>query len=97
MRRSWGSSTAGLPDVKTKHGSRELMYVFNGYVTSALNDPPDYVALTYIWSNTQNLMLTAPTAASLQTPGIITADNPNIPLTIRDAILAYQLLSLQYL
>ena len=74
-----------------------LIDIPGGFVTDAFESPPEYVALSYVWGKVKNLMLTAQTAANLQTPGTITANNPDIPLTIRDAILACQLLSLPYL
>ncbi|KAK1761557.1 heterokaryon incompatibility protein-domain-containing protein [Echria macrotheca] len=74
-----------------------LIDVSGGFVTNALDNPPEYVALSYVWGKTKNMMLTALTTASLQTPGTLTAHNPDIPLTIRNAILACQLLSLSHL
>lgn len=94
--RHWVSACPGGAAVAAPPSLR-LIDIFNGFVTDAFDSPPEYAALSYVWGNTKNLMLTAQSAAMLQTPGTITASNPDIPLTIRDAIFACHVLSLPYL
>ncbi|KAK5656477.1 hypothetical protein OQA88_4860 [Cercophora sp. LCS_1] len=96
--RRWISACRGAaPQPRPAPPSIRLIDIFKGSVTDTFDEPPEYVALSYVWGNAKNLTLTAQTAAALQTPGTITADNPDMPLTIRDAILACQVLSLPYL
>jgi len=95
--RRWICGCAGEVQQLCSAPRIRLINVSEGFVTEALDTAPEYVALSYVWGQTKNMMLTTQTAASLQTPGTVTAYNADIPLTIRDAILTSQLLSFKYL
>jgi len=101
--KKWISECASAKTGASSLGDRQqrpnirLIDVERGCLTEIQEDCPHYVALSYVWGQSKNLMLITDNKAGLKEPGALTADNMDIPKTIRDAIVTCHRLGERYL